>query len=401
MRAPGKRLTRFAKVRRAVWRVVRVMFVLVVVVMLGVLIDGWRAFGQGASGARRERMTRSPQWKDGLFHNPQPLVNDAWGSITGAREASPDTSPHDVVPAENVDPARFATAPASGLRVTWLGHSTMLVEVDGARVLTDPIWSDRITPVDGVGPTRFYPPPLRLDDVPVPDVIVISHDHFDHLDYPTILAMKDWNTTFVVPLGVGAHLAYWGVPEARIKELDWWDAIKIGELTVTCTPARHASGRAPWDQDHTLWAGWALQGKAHRVYYSGDTGLFPAMADIGTRLGPFDLTMIEVGQYHRAWPDWHIGPEQAVDAHRLVRGRALLPVHWGLLALAYHAWTEPAERVLRAAEKAHVRLLLPKPGQSIEPTDARTYEKWWPTVPTKTAEQDPIVSGNLGNLVVP
>jgi L-ascorbate metabolism protein UlaG (beta-lactamase superfamily) len=346
-------------------------------------------------------MRHSAQWKDGIFQNPQPLINDAWGSITGAGATSPDTSPREAVPTEAIDPKRFATAPPSGLRVTWLGHSTTLVELDGARVLTDPIWSNRISPVDGVGPTRFFPPLLALADVPVPDAVVISHDHFDHLDYSTIVAMKDWQTTFVTPLGVGAHLAYWGVPEARILELDWWDSVQIGELLVTCTPARHASGRTPWDQDHTLWAGWALTGKSHRVYYSGDTGLFPGMADIGARLGPFDLTMIEVGQYHKAWPDWHIGPEQAVDAHRLVRGRAMLPVHWALLALAYHAWTEPGERVMRAAEKAHVNLLLPKPGESVEPTIPRTFEKWWPTLPTRTAEQDPIVSGNLGNLIIP
>jgi L-ascorbate metabolism protein UlaG (beta-lactamase superfamily) len=378
------------------------MLVVLVVLILAALVNGWRAFGQGASGERLARMSRSPQYKDGHFENPQPLVNDAWGSLTGASQASPDRFPKEPVPTETVDPKRFETPPASGLRVTWLGHSTMLVEVDGAKVLTDPIWSERISPVDAVGPTRFFPPLIALASMPVPDAVIISHDHFDHLDYPTIVAMKDWPTTFVVPLGVGAHLSYWGVPDAHIKELDWWEEATLGDLTITCTPARHASGRTAWDKDHTLWAGYALVGKSHRVYYSGDTGLFPAMADIGARLGPFDLTMIETGQYHQAWPDWHIGPEQAVDAHKIVRGRAMLPVHWSLLGLAYHAWTEPGERVLRAAEKAKVTLLLPKPGQSIEPTIAEpALPRWWPNVPTKTAEQDPIVSGNLGNLIVP
>jgi L-ascorbate metabolism protein UlaG (beta-lactamase superfamily) len=280
----------------------------------------------------------------------------------------------------------------------------MYVEIDGARVLTDPVWTERVSPVDGVGPTRWYKPLVALDALPKPDAILISHDHYDHLDFPTIRAMKDWPVKFLVPLGVGAHLEYWGVPADKIVEMDWWEHTRIGPLEITCTPARHASGRAPWDQNATLWAGWAIASDKHRVYYSGDTGLFPGMKDIGERLGPFDLTMIETGQYDKAWPDWHIGPEQAVTAHRLVRGRAMLPVHWALLALAYHAWTEPIERVVRAAKKANVTLFTPPPGHSIEPDksdDASAHPTWWPQVRIKTAEEDPIVSSQLGNLAVP
>src|SRR5450631_1508452 len=181
--------------------------------------------------------------------------------------------------------------------------------------------------------------------------------------------MKDWSTTFIVPLGVGAHLVYWGVPEAHIVELDWWEqaAVGCGGLSIVATPARHASGRTVLDDDATLWAGYALIGAQHRVYYSGDTGLFPALADIGSRLGPFDLTILEVGQYGSAWPDWHMGPEQAVRAHQMVLGRVLLPVHWGTFALAYHAWTEPIERTLAAAAAAGVTVVAPEPGQSLEP----------------------------------
>lgn len=175
--APAKKRS----LRRGVLRVGGALLALLVVLVLAALVDGWRAFGQAATGARRERMTRSPEWKDGTFRNPQPLVNDAWGSLTG--ESSPDRSPHAAVPTETVDPKRFAAPPPSGLRVTWLGHSTTLVEIDGARVLTDPIWSERISPVDGVGPTRFFPPLIALADMPTPDAVVISHDHFDHLDF--------------------------------------------------------------------------------------------------------------------------------------------------------------------------------------------------------------------------
>jgi L-ascorbate metabolism protein UlaG (beta-lactamase superfamily) len=224
---------------------------------------------------------------------------------------------------------------------------------------------------------------------------VISHDHYDHLDRQTISAMKDWNTTFVVPLGVGADLAYWGIPETRIVELDWWGRAKVGALEIVCTPARHASGRMIVDQDAKLWVGYALIGARHRVYYSGDTGLFPALREIGARLGPFDLTMIEAGQYDKAWPDWHLGPEQAVRAHRMVHGRVMLPVHWGAFTLAYHSWTEPIERALAAGTAAGATLVAPRPGQSFEPAAPPPFERWWPDLPWKRGAEDPIVSTQM------
>jgi L-ascorbate metabolism protein UlaG (beta-lactamase superfamily) len=369
---------------------------LVAVAVVVALVAGWTAFGHRAVGARRARMERSPQWKGGHFVNPQPLVNDGWRALTGALRASPDPSPAGPVPTVPVDPRRFDAPPATGLRVTWLGHATVLVEIDGHRVLTDPVWSDRASPFGWVGPRRWYAPPLALADLPRLDAVVISHDHYDHLDRRTIEALRDRDTTFVVPLGVGAHLAYWGVPEARIVELDWWERTRVGDdLEIVCAPARHASGRMLVDNDATLWASWAFVGRAHRAYFSGDTGLFPALRDIGARLGPFDVTMIEAGQYHRAWPDWHIGPEQAVAAHGMLRGRALLPIHWGLFRLAYHAWTEPMERVLAAAKQAGATVLAPRPGESVEPAAPPALTRWWPELPWVTGQQDPIRSTQM------
>ena len=380
---------------RRVRRVARWAGLVLVLLLAVALIDGWRAFGKGSSGERRARMKTSTQWGDGTFVNPQPLANDILRSITDAFAASDHGSPDAPVATVSPPASTFATPPPSGLRVTWLGHSTILVEIDGRRVLTDPVWSERISPSRWVGPTRWYAPPIALVDLPPIDAVVISHDHYDHLDAPTITAMRGWDTTFVVPLGVGAHLAYWGVPEARIVELDWWERTEVRGLSIVCTPARHASGRAVLDTDATLWAGYAFLGDTHRVYFSGDTGLFPAMRDIGEQLGPFDLAMIEVGAYGQAWPDWHLGPEQAVRANQLVRGRVLLPIHWGLFNLAFHGWTEPIERVLAAAEIARVRVAAPRPGQGIEPTTLAAgapaaVERWWPAVPWRTGAQDPI-----------
>lgn len=361
--------------------------------VLGFAVNAMAAFGGRPEGARRARMERSPQWKAGRFENPEPLRNDLWLALRDLLGASEHRTPAGPVATEPVDPRRFETPPPTGLRVTWLGHSTLLLEVDGHRVLVDPVWGERAFPFSWMGPRRFFPPLLPLERVPALDAVVVSHDHFDHLDMPTIQAMKGWETTFVVPLGVGAHLAAWGVPEARIVELDWWERARVGSLEIVATPARHASGRSPFGgQNGTLWAGLAVLGPAHRVWYSGDTGFFPGLADIGARLGPFDLAMIEAGAYGRAWPDWHLGPEQAVRASQLVHARVLLPVHWGLFNLAYHGWTEPAERVLAASAQAGVTVTLPRPGQSIEPAAPPALTRWWPALPWRSAEEDPIVA---------
>ena len=382
--------------RRRLARVARWIGTLLVLAVAATVADAWTAFGHRAEGARRARMEHSPQWQGSHFENPQPLYNDLWGSLTGMFDASPHVGPApQPVPTVPGDHRRFETPPPTGLRVTWLGHSTSLIEIDGYRVLTDPIWSHRASPLTWAGPQRWYAPPVPLSELPKVDAVVISHDHYDHLDYATISAMKGWDTTFIVPLGVGAHLASWGVPEARIVELDWWEHAQVRGLDVVATPARHASGRTVLDKDATLWAGYALVGPRHRAYYSGDTGLFPAMKDIGARLGPFDVTLIEVGQYHRAWPDWHIGPEQAVTAHQWVRGRVLLPVHWGLFSLAAHGWTEPIERVLAEAGRTGQAVVAPQPGQSVEPEAPPELVRWWPSLPWKTAAQDPIVSTKL------
>jgi L-ascorbate metabolism protein UlaG (beta-lactamase superfamily) len=340
-----------------------------------------------------ERMKKSPEWRGSHFENPQPLVNDTWAAIASLWKPDPNVEPHSPPKTVPVEPGRFASPPPSGLRVTWLGHSCVLLEVDGHRFLTDPVWSERASPVDFAGPKRWFPPLLAIRDLPPLDAVVLSHDHYDHLDYATIVALKDRDLTFVAPLGVGAHLERWGVPAAKIVEVDWWDTHSFGDLTLSAVPARHASGRTlVFDDGAKLWTGYAFLGTHHRVYYSGDTGLFSDMRKIGEKLGPFDLTMIEIGQYDQAWPDWHLGPEQAVEAHRRVRGAVMLPVHWGLFALASHGWTEPIERALAAARDAGAVLISPRPGQSVEPSVERPQEHWWPALPWRTRSEYPIVA---------
>ncbi len=355
--------------------------------------SGWRAYGKRPSGARLARMQKSPNWKHGHFVNPEPMENDLLGAVLGIFTKSRYTSPDLPVPAVTVQKKALEMPPFTSLSATWFGHSSFLIQIEACRILIDPMWSDRLSPVAVSGPKRWYGPLIPLGDLPHIDAVVISHDHYDHLDYSTIVAMKDWDTTFVVPLGVGAHLEYWGIRPDRIVELDWWERTRVNGVDFVATPARHISGRTVGIGDSgTLWSGWAMVGKIRRVYYSGDTGLFPGMKEIGEKLGPFDLTLIESGEYGHWWSDWHLGPEQAVLAHQLVRGKVLLPAHWGLFTLAYHAWTEPIERVLAAAATAGVVVAAPRPGATIEPLARAPRERWWSATPWKSAAEDPIIS---------
>lgn len=385
------------RLRRARWwflRIVGALLLALVLFIAVVVIAGWEAFGKAPEGERLATMKASPQWIGSVFENPQPLWNDFWGSFSEGADGSEYDGPRETPPYVRVSADRFE-AP-SDLRVTWLGHSTLIIEIDGKRFLVDPVWGEATAPVTWLGPTRWYPPPLALEDIPDVDAILISHDHYDHLDHPTIVALNDRDTTFICPLGVGAHLAYWGVPESRILELDWWEEHDFGAVKLVMTPARHASGRQVFDQNRTLWGGFALVGPEHRAYYSGDTGLFSALDEIGERLGPFDVTMIEVGQYAKSWPDWHLGPEQAVQAHRMARGELLIPVHWGLFTLAPHGWTEPIERTLAAAREQNVNVACPKPGESVEPATAAPVDRWWPDLPWRTADEYPIIATENG-----
>jgi L-ascorbate metabolism protein UlaG (beta-lactamase superfamily) len=363
-----------------------------------VMIDGCSSMGAAAKGTRLEQMQTSPQYKDGVFINPLPeRPLPFWSTLWAWAKGVPNEHPEEPLPVVKRSADEYILAPRSGLRITWLGHSTSMVEIDGHRLLLDPIWAERASPFSTMGPKRFHAPPLSLGELPELDAVVISHDHYDHLDRQTIIALNRRNVRFIVPLGVGAHLEHWGVPTQRIVELDWWSRVEVGELTLVATPARHFSGRSTTmsDRNRTLWAGWAILGPKHRVFYSGDTGMFPGFREIGRRLGPFDATMIEVGAYNARWADLHIGPEQAVAAHRQLRGKVFIPVHWGTFALGIHSWTEPAERVLMAARKSGVSVAIPRPGQSIEPAHPPQLVRWWPNLPWRTAEQDPIRSSGL------
>jgi L-ascorbate metabolism protein UlaG (beta-lactamase superfamily) len=338
----------------------------------------------GASPASIRAVTQgSPHCSEGVFANLEPasiykmdreqlrlILWELAGNRGGSRPAAP--IPLAAPQIFDGDPGRLA--------VSWFGHSTALLELDGYCVLVDPVWSDRCSPSDTVGPQRLHPPPVQLEGLPAVDAVVISHDHYDHLDMDTVMALAlTQRAPFFVPLGVGAHLRAWGIPEQRIVELDWHQAAKLDQLTLICLPSRHFSGRF-LDRNNTLWASWAFIGPSHRVYFGGDTGYTKSFSEIGDAHGPFDVTLLPIGAYNTAWPDIHMNPEEAVRAHLDVTDSGsglLVPIHWGTFRLAPHPWAEPVERLLSAAEPAGVNVAVPAPGQRIDPAAPRRFNPWW------------------------
>ncbi len=267
--------------------------------------------------------------------------------------------------------------PAAALRATWLGHSTVLLEIDGRRILTDPVWAERASPSRLLGPKRFFAPPLPLDMLPKLDAVILSHDHYDHLDEAAIRTLGRTGVPFFCPLGVGAHLRRWGVPAARITELNWWETAPLApDFALVATPARHFSGRGLTRND-TLWASWCLLGPRHQVFFGGDSGPFEeGFRQIGAAYGPFDLTMLEIGASDPEWADIHMRPAVALAAHRLLGGGPLLPLHWGTFNLAFHAWRAPVQQLVAEAG-ADVPLLLPAPGQRVDVAAGPLNSRWW------------------------
>ncbi|WP_338046204.1 MBL fold metallo-hydrolase [Polyangium spumosum] len=334
-------------------------------------------------GLRLERARASAQFKDGRFVNPSGATPDLEGSslpllgeffFRGGRRTPkgplPVSRPHEA----------WARPSETGLRVTWLGHSTVLLELDGRRVLTDPVFGERVSPVSFAGPKRFHPVPAGLDELPPLDAVLLSHDHFDHLCAPTVAALARTRVPIVTALGVGAHLEELGVDPERITELDWHEHIEVGGVRFTATPAQHFSGRGLTSRNRTLWASWVVETERRKVFFSGDTGLTPAFADVGRTHGPFDLVMLEVGAYHPAWGAIHLGPENALAAFEMLGGGTLLPVHWGTFNLALHDWDDPAETLLSLATERRLRIVTPQIGAVFEPEHVDAPTPWWRAV---------------------
>jgi L-ascorbate metabolism protein UlaG (beta-lactamase superfamily) len=351
-----------------------------VVIILGVAAF-FRLYVPFGGRSTAERWIQSANYKRRVFVNqivtPMDMrTKDMLHMIRETMRRGTLRRPAHEPPTEQVDLKSFLAAGKP--RLVWLGHSTVLIRINNKTLLLDPIFSKRASPFQFLGPRRFSTLPLSVEQLPDIDAVLVSHDHYDHLDFESIKKLRGKTTKFFVPLGVGAHLQRWGIAAEKIVELDWWDTADFDELTFACTPARHFSGRRLNDRFKTLWCSWVVHAPDAKLFYSGDTGYGPHFKQIGKKYGPFDLTLMECGQYDKLWPNIHMLPEQTFTAHQDLRGKRLMPIHWGAFTLALHAWFDSVDRVRKAALPYHTEITTPKIGE-IVPVVARIYPKstWW------------------------
>lgn len=322
----------------------------------------------------------SPQYRDGGFHNPVAPRQAGLGQMPRMLwrfmfdkpdDARPDTPP----PVRPLTRAQLLAAPDGTL--FRLGHSTMLLKLAGGFWLTDPVFAERASPVQWAGPKRFHAPPISLEQLPPIEGVILSHDHYDHLDRAAVLALAAKTRHFIAPLGVGDLLVEWGVDPAKVQQLDWWQETRVGGVRLVATPAQHFSGRGLFSKNPTLWASWVIEADGLRMFFSGDSGYFDGFKAIGERLGPFDLTLVECGAYDAMWSGVHMQPEETVQAHLDLRGRRLLPMHNGTFDLALHGWQEPFTRVSTNAGKRGVVLTTPGFGEAVDIRNPPAESPWW------------------------
>ncbi|SHJ05995.1 MBL fold metallo-hydrolase [Pseudozobellia thermophila] len=361
------------------WTTLSVVSVIVLLIgAVAIFVNTSPQMGQPPKGSDLERIRKSGNYEGGSFINPmETSTGDIWAALKEMPKMLFDDSnnPHRPLPVAFVDEALRKADSATHL--TWFGHSAFLLELQGQRILIDPMLGDVASPVP-FGTKRFaYQRNIPLEQLRDIDVVVISHDHYDHLDYPSIIGLKNEIKHFITPLGVGSHLKSWGVPSEKITELDWWESVRMGGIDYTSAPSRHFSGRGLTDRDATQWASWILKARDQNIYFSGDSGYGPHFREIGEKYGPFDLAMMECGQYNKAWSNIHMMPEETVQAAMDVNAKVTLPIHWGAFRLAPHGWTESVERFTQAADKNELPYLLPEIGERFRLGNDFPKRTWW------------------------
>jgi L-ascorbate metabolism protein UlaG (beta-lactamase superfamily) len=326
------------------------------------------------------KIDASPEYKDGKFNDMGTALNmsftefvsTTWDFLFADNQRTPDAE----LPVKPVDLSHFNNPDSDQLNVTWLGHSSLMINIDGYKILADPVFEKRVSVL---GPTRFNGDmPLDIEEIPEVDAVIISHDHYDHLNKYSVQHLVEKSNKFIVPLAVGARLVDWGVPRDKIVELDWWQEYQLDQnLVIAATPAQHFSGRGIFDRNETLWASWVIQTPFHNIFFSGDSGYFGGFKQIGEKYGPFDMTFIECGAYGKSWPKVHMFPEQTVQAHQDLKGNVLHPIHRGTFNLALHPWYEPMERLTAAANYKNVNIATPVVGDTTVYNGSITANRWW------------------------
>ena len=334
------------------------------------------------SNSNDELIKTSPQFENGKFKNEKAFDAMSLSQIPGyikryMTEERKDVSPIKPIPLKKITQEILVNTPVDSMTLFRLGHSSFLIKAENKYWLIDPVFSDRASPFSFIGPKRFHQPPISIEELPEITGVIISHNHYDHMDKTAIKNMADKVKHFIVPLGLSNDLKNWGIKEDTITELDWWQSTRIANLELTLTPAQHFSGRGLLDGNQTLWGSWVIKSNEQSIFYSGDSGYFKGFKEIGQKYGPFDLTIIETGAYDKNWPDVHMTPEQSLQAHIDVKGNKMLPAHNGTFDLAFHPWHEPLERITTLGKNADIDILTPIIGEPIDVSSGASYQPWW------------------------
>ncbi len=354
-----------------------------VILIIGVLfVNLSPEFGGSPTKEQKEYYSKSPQYVKGKFENAQGVKMglsgaDTMKALRGYFKSQKNTTPEQKIPIEKIDSLELAEYNGP-TQLIWFGHSAFLLQIQGKNILIDPMFGDVPAPHPLLGGKRFSKElPITIEKLPQIDAVIFSHDHYDHLDYGTIQQLKNKVKMFYTPLGVGVHLEEWGIQKKQIAELDWWEKTVLEDLTFTCTPAQHFSGRGLNDRGATLWSSWVISSEGENIFFSGDSGYSPHFKEIGERLGPFDFAMMECGQYNELWSEIHMFPEETVQAAIDVKAKKLMPIHWGAFKLAMHTWTDPVERATAEAQRLGVPLITPVIGEPIDLMPVGNKETYW------------------------
>ncbi len=354
------------------------LFIVLLLCAVLLFINFYPSFGGSASKEKKEAYTlRAENYFDGTFHNIGAFTlmteaDDPYKERTSGKGRTPSEKLPIVTPAFLQEPSK------DDLTLTWLGHSTTLLQMQGMNILFDPVLSEISSPVSFAGSKRFSDLPITAEELPSIDLVIISHDHYDHLDYPTIQKIDGKVKKYIVPLGVENHLERWGISEEKITAVAWWEEVEIDSLTVVCTPSRHYSGRKMIDQNDTLWASWVLKNESFQVFESGDTGFGDQFGEIYAKFGDFDLALMDCAQYSTKWHDVHMFPEEAVMAAEILHAEVAVPIHWGAFTLSDHAWDDPAERFTLRGEEAGLSVVTPRLGETAQWSRFSDYtQRWW------------------------
>jgi L-ascorbate metabolism protein UlaG (beta-lactamase superfamily) len=357
--------------------------VILVIISLILFLNFAPQIGAKPDGNRLERMKSSENFKLGKFHNTVTTKMDMKsGKMLGVMleffKNDDSREPGEMLQTHKFSALDFNDLSSDKLSFTWFGHSSILIKIDGKVFLIDPVFSERASMFSFMGPKRFpYSNYMNVDLLPEIDAVLISHDHYDHLDYKTMLKLKDKVNRFYVPLSVGAHLEKWGISSKKIVELNWWDSTDLGSISLVFTPSRHFSGRGLNNRFSTLWGSWVILGQNQRIFFGGDSGYFPGFKKIGEKYGPFKLAFLECGAYNENWSEIHMMPEETVQASLDLKSKLLMPIHWGKFNLALHPWKEPIQRAIKKGEELNVNIITPEIGELVILEDQLKTAQWW------------------------